>query len=111
MRGNEGSPRTLAVLYTDQVGSTAMLQAFGDRAYDDVRRSIETAIHGAANRARGTVVKMTGDGGLLVFESAADAIDAAIALQTEIALLPSRPQGRVQMRVGLAVGDVTVERR
>ena len=87
-----------------------MLQAFGDRAYDDVRRSIEAAIHGAAHRARGTVVKLTGDGGLLVFESAADAIDAAIALQTEIALLPSRPQGRVQMRIGLSVGDVTVER-
>ena len=110
MRGNEGSPKTLAVLYTDQVGSTAMLQAFGDRAYGDVRRSIEAAIHGAAHRARGRVVKMTGDGGLLVFESAADAIDAAVALQTDIALLPSRPQGQVQMRVGLAVGDVTIER-
>lgn len=86
-----------------------MSQALGDRAYDDVRRSIEAAIRSAAHRARGTVLKSTGDGGLVVFQSAADAIDAAIALQTEIDLLPARQPDRVRMRIGLAVGDVTVE--
>ncbi len=99
----------LAVLYTDQVGSTAMSKALGDAAFDGVRHDIEAAINSAVGRSNGTVVKRTGDGALAVFESAADAIDAAILLHTEVDLIRPRGEHRPKMRIGLSVGDVSVE--
>ena len=73
------------------------------------RRDIERAINSAVGRSNGTVLKRTGDGALAVFESAADAIDAAILLHTEVDLIrPGAITSRV-MRIGLSVGDVSVE--
>lgn len=98
-----------AVLYTDQVGSTAMAIALGDATFDAVRREIERAIDNAVVRSNGTVVKRTGDGALAVFESAADAIDASVMLHTEVDLIRARGEHKPLMRIGLSVGDVSIE--
>ena len=56
------------------------------------------------------MVKGTGDGVLAWFPSAADAIAAAIAVQRRLdGLRVSSPDGAWAMRVGVSVGDVTVE--
>jgi class 3 adenylate cyclase/tetratricopeptide (TPR) repeat protein len=107
--GNAPVKRILAVLYTDQVGSTAMARAMGDQLFDAVRREIDDTIRAAASRHAGTVVKSTGDGALVVFDSASDAVDAAIDLQTQIDLMPPRGDLRTQMRIGISVGDVAME--
>ncbi len=99
----------LAVLYTDQVGSTAMSNALGDEHFDGLRREIESAIDNAVVRSGGTVLKRTGDGALAVFESAADAIDASVLLHTEVDLIKARGDHKPVMRIGLSVGDVSLE--
>ena len=109
MRPEKGR-RIAAVLFTDLVGSTNLLSRLGETAYDDVRRAHFTALRRAIDESRGEEVKGLGDGLLAVFESAADALDCAIAIQQSVDL-DARSATPLSVRVGVALGDVTFEER
>ncbi|TMD98550.1 MAG: adenylate/guanylate cyclase domain-containing protein, partial [Chloroflexi bacterium] len=106
----EKGRRIAAVLFTDLVGSTNLLSRLGETAYDDVRRAHFTALRRAIDESRGEEVKGLGDGLLAVFESAADALDCAIAIQQSVDL-DARSATPLSVRVGVALGDVTFEER
>ena len=59
----------------------------------------------------GRIVKRTGDGSIIEFRSAVDAVRCAIELQSGLvernAGLP--PERRIEFRVGIHVGDVVEE--
>ena len=61
------------MLFTDLVGSTALRQAVGDDAADDLRRSHDRVLRDAVAAHGGHEVKGTGDGLMIVFDSAVEA--------------------------------------
>ena len=60
---------------------------------------------------RGRVVKLTGDGALVEFASAVDAVECAVAIQNGVAeRQAAEPEDRrIQFRIGINVGDIIVE--
>ena len=103
------SPRSglVAVLFTDLVGSTKLMSKLGEREFDEVRRQHFAALSKAVAAHGGEEVKNTGDGILAVFPSAGEAVEAAVAMQQ--ATVRQRGDVRLSMRVGVAVGDATLE--
>ena len=105
-------PRTriVAVLFTDVVGSTALLSRVGPDAADELRDRHFAEMRSALAVHRGTEIKTLGDGMMAVFESATDAIACAVTMQQVAAAQGRRdPDARQEIRVGLSVGEATVE--
>ena len=89
-----------AIMFTDMVGFTALMQddehrakSVRDRHRDTLRQSIEK--HG------GEIIQFYGDGTLSVFGSAIDAVSSAVAAQQAPQQEPSIP-----VRIGLHIGDI-----
>jgi class 3 adenylate cyclase len=99
-----------AVLFTDLVGSTAQRSRLGDAAADELRRAHDATVARAALDASGEVVKGTGDGAMVVFDGAADALAAAVSIQQGIELWNRGRDEILVLRVGLALGDLEAER-
>ncbi len=106
-----GHVETATVLFTDLVGSTATRSAIGDERGDDLRRLHDTLTTDAVAACNGRIVKSLGDGFMSVFGSASDAIQAATAIQRAFDRYNRSVRGEPEMhvRVGIAVGDVTLE--
>ena len=104
------SVQLLAILVTDLVGSTSTRVEVGEDRAEALRREHDAMVRSVVEASDGTVVKSTGDGVLAWFPSAADAVAAAIGVQRRLEGLRVRsPDGAWAMRVGVSVGDVTVE--
>lgn len=94
---------TTTILFTDLVDSTELLQQAGDeralRIFEAHRRLLREAVE----RSGGEEVKWTGDGLMVAFPSAADAVRCAIAMQQS----SHRPVAgeRLFIRVGLHAGE------
>src|SRR4051794_26193376 len=99
---------TATVLFTDVVESTRQRIALGDDVADEVTLAHDQRLRAAVTRHRGRVVKALGDGLMVIFDSASDAIAAAIAVQqiTERENRSVDPSKQVLMRVGISAGDV-----
>ena len=94
--------RLVAVMFTDIVGYTAVMQTDEQRAVE-MRDLYMAALESAHRAAGGTIVQRLGDGSLSMFPSALAAIEAGVAIQHELA-----PRD-VPVRIGLHVGEVIVE--
>jgi len=114
--GAIGAPvETWTVLFTDQVGSTAMRVRVGEDAFDGIRADLDARVEGALE-AHGVVVsKSTGDGVMGGFTSTAAALRCAVAIQQAVAER-NRTAGEgvaapeeLVLRVGISVGDAVVE--
>ncbi len=101
--------QTATILVSDLVGSTALRAGLGEDRAEEVRRLHDRALSDAAERAGGTVVKGLGDGFLVQFAGAAEAVGAAVAMQQTVETLARREGLDLSIRVGLSSGDVTVE--
>jgi class 3 adenylate cyclase/tetratricopeptide (TPR) repeat protein len=100
---------TTTVLFTDLVGSTEQAVRWGT-AFDEARRAHDAALRAVVRSHHGHVVKGTGDGVMATFASVADGVAAARAAQQAIHRLNARrPPPELHIRVGLAVGDVSME--
>jgi tetratricopeptide (TPR) repeat protein len=97
------------VLFTDLVGSTALRRTVGDDAADALRRDHERVLRDAIAAHSGNEVKGTGDGLMVVFDSAVEAVAAAEAMQRGIDRLSRRAPTPIAIRVGLSAGDVVWE--
>jgi class 3 adenylate cyclase len=100
-------PRTgiAAVLFTDVVGSTALRSSLGEEAAEALQATHDRLLADAVAGHRGVVVKGLGDGIMATFDSAADAVAAAVAIQQTIELVQRRSPGcSVLVRIGVSVG-------
>jgi predicted ATPase/class 3 adenylate cyclase len=100
---SEGLERRLvAVMFTDMVGYTALLQA-DEQLGIEKRGSYVAALERQHEVFGGTIVQRLGDGSMSMFPSALAAVQAAIAIQQELAAQD------VVVRIGIHVGEVIVE--
>ncbi|MCA1844591.1 MAG: AAA family ATPase, partial [Actinobacteria bacterium] len=102
-----GTSGLLAVCFTDLAGSTELMGSVGDRGWDRLRTDHFSALREALTAHAGREVKNTGDGMLAVFGSAAEAVDAAVAMEQAVDVHARRAGVPLAMRVGIALGDVT----
>ena len=100
----------IAVLFSDLVGSTELATSLSPDAADEVRREHFVAVRQAIAAHGGHEVKNLGDGVMVVFPLASEALACAVAMQQAVHLYnlsASRPLG---LRVGLSCGEATRER-
>ena len=100
---------TATVLLTDLVASTELMTRLGDSAFDELRRAHFAALREVFSAHAGEEIKNTGDGLLVTFGSAADALAAAVAAQqTTVRPDPAVPVP-LELRVGMALGEVAFD--
>src|SRR6266516_348174 len=100
---SEGLDRRLvAVMFTDMVGYTALLQA-DERLGIEKRELYIAALDRHHDAFGGTVVQRLGDGSMSMFPSSLAAVQAAVAIQQELA------RQEVPVRIGIHMGEVIVE--
>ena len=92
----------VAVMFTDMVGYSALMQADEVVAIDKRDRYM-AAIDREHAAFGGTVVQRLGDGSMSMFPSALAAVRAAVAIQRDLT------KQEVPVRIGIHVGDVIVE--
>lgn len=90
----------VTLLFTDLVGSTALLDQLGDDAFDALRRRHFQSLRSRVAAHGGTEVKSLGDGLMVTIPSVVDAIECAIGIQRE-----ADSSSGIAVRVGLHVGE------
>jgi TolB-like protein/class 3 adenylate cyclase len=83
---------------TDEVGTLAALKSLR-------REVVDPAI--AAHKGR--IVKTTGDGMLVEFASAVDAVICATVIQDQIAARSGLAEPKITFRIGINVGDIIID--
>ncbi len=92
-----------AILFTDIVGFTEMMQHDEHKAVDIIKK-YTTALDQTVHGYNGKINNYYGDGSLCTFSSATDAVQCALELQQ---LLRGSPP--VPLRIGLHIGEVLFE--
>ncbi|HUQ49833.1 MAG TPA: nickel-binding protein [Terriglobales bacterium] len=94
------------VMFTDLKDSTAITSRLGDVKAMEILRVHDRMIQNAVDAFHGRVVKHTGDGLMVSFPHAPDAVGCAIAIQRAFAEYnEAKPAVELHVRVGLAAGE------
>jgi len=102
---------TVTLLFTDLVGSTALLDQLGDDAAEQLRRMHFRLLREAVAATGGHEVKNLGDGLMVAFASAVDALACAVAMQQAVHRHNEQGAARplvaqpLEVRIGLHVGE------
>jgi class 3 adenylate cyclase len=108
--GVHDEPGTLTVVFTDIEKSTDLAVALGDAAWYEVLREHQRVVGAEAERYAGRIVQSLGDGFMLCFRSARQALLFSIGLQRELERQHvETPELAVKVRVGLHTGEVLVD--
>jgi adenylate cyclase len=101
--------RLSAIMFTDMVGYSALVQQDEGRALALLDRHNELQ-RGFFGRFGGTEIKTIGDAFLVSFDSSVEAVRCAVAIQTAIRErnAESPPADSFQVRIGIHVGDVVL---
>ena len=105
--GTDARSGTVTLMFTDLVGSTELLQRTGDESAQRIFQAHHKLLQEAVASHGGQEVKWLGDGLMVAFPSAANAVRCAIAMQ-QTARRPAVGE-RLQIRVGLNVGEALQE--
>jgi adenylate cyclase len=96
--------RLAAILAADIVGYTKLMSEDEASTLSALRQLRHDLLAPSVTKHRGNLIKSMGDGWLIEFPSAGDAVTCAIKIQEALA-----HHEAVKLRVGLHVGDVTFE--
>lgn len=94
----------VTVLFTDITDSTTLAATLGDKRWSEIVQRHLAMVKQCVNEYGGQLVKSLGDGTMSVFPSAAEALRAAIAVQSTLAKTEQEP--RLCVRIGAHTGDV-----
>jgi TolB-like protein/class 3 adenylate cyclase len=97
------SRQLAAIMFTDIVGYTAMMQA-DEKMAVAVIKHYNTALEKLVTQFNGQVLNYYGDGSLCIFSSATDSVNCSLEVQTELRTDPVVP-----LRSGLHIGEVFFE--
>lgn len=96
--------RLAAIMFTDMMGYTALMQE--DEALAKLLRTRQKqTLESLIPQYHGTIIQYFGDGTLSLFDSATDAVRCGIAIQQELLQEPV-----VKLRIGIHSGDVVYDR-
>jgi adenylate cyclase len=103
--------RLAAILAADMAGYSRRMGADEEGTHAALTACRRELIEPQVAEHRGRVVKTTGDGFLVSFDSVVDALRCAVAIQQAMAARnAAEPEGgRIAFRLGLNVGDVIVD--
>ena len=103
--------RLAAILAADVVGYSRLMESDEVETLARLKTLRKEIIDPAIARHSGRIVKLMGDGALVEFASAVDAVTCAIAIQNSVrARNAGGPEnGRIQFRIGINVGDIIVD--
>jgi len=97
---------TVALLFTDLVGSTELAESLGFQEAETLRRTHFTLLRDAVQASGGHEVKNLGDGLMVAFGSASEAVACATTIQRAVDRHNrERPQHALSVRVGLHIGE------
>jgi class 3 adenylate cyclase len=99
--GHHGSA---TVMFTDIADSTALAEALGDARWARVVQDHVSLISEKLADQEGRLIKSLGDGTMSTFASAGAAMQAGLAIQSDINSMAGEP--RLRVRIGLHTGDV-----
>jgi TolB-like protein/class 3 adenylate cyclase/Flp pilus assembly protein TadD len=111
MAEESANRRLAAILAVDVVGYSRLMERDEAGTLAVLKSRRREVLEPLVVRFKGRVFKIAGDGALVEFASAVNAVECAIELQRQMAeanagLLEDR---RIQLRVGINLGDVMVE--
>ncbi|MBB93534.1 MAG: hypothetical protein CML68_02865 [Rhodobacteraceae bacterium] len=103
--------RLAAILAADLVAYSRMIRKDEEGTLTRLRAAREDIIDPAIGRHRGRIVKLMGDGMLVEFSSAVDAVRAAVEVQRAMPAWNGDTPREEQMtfRIGINLGDVVVD--
>ena len=105
-----GTSAFRAILFTDMQGSTALTGQLGDAKAMELLRIHNGIIRQSLTAHEGREVKHTGDGFMVCFSSASQAVECAIAiLRAFDAYNRQNPAMAIHLRVGLTAGEPVEE--
>ncbi|HEY8987851.1 MAG TPA: adenylate/guanylate cyclase domain-containing protein, partial [Candidatus Limnocylindrales bacterium] len=100
---------TIAFLFTDIEGSTALTHALSGDAWSALLARHRELIREAVAAHGGIEVSTEGDGFFIVFERTADAVAATVDAQRSLAAEPWPDDARIRVRMGIHTGDGRLE--
>jgi len=103
--------RLAAIMAADVVGYSRLVGADEAGALARLRALRKELIEPLVAEHRGRIVKLMGDGALVEFASAVDAVECAVAIQNSVAERQAAEpeERRIQFRIGINLGDIIVE--
>lgn len=100
-----------AIISVDVVGFSRLMGADEEVTLATLKRLQKNIVSPQVLRHQGRIVKLMGDGAIIIFSSVVDAVGAAIAIQEQMhsfnADIP--PEKAVALRIGINLGDVILE--
>ncbi len=111
MTVNRIERRLAAILAADMVGYSRLMEVDESGTIVRQRGHRSELIDPAVRAFSGRIVKTTGDGMLVEFASAVDAVDCAVDIQMKVvAREAGQPdEKRIQYRIGINVGDIVID--
>jgi adenylate cyclase len=110
MAGERVQRRLVAILAADVVGYTRLMEQDEAGTLAALKARRRDVLDPLVARHNGRMFKITGDGVMVRFDSAVDAVQCAIDLQQGMAGAPHLPAGdTIVLRIGINLGDVMIE--
>jgi adenylate cyclase len=111
MEPRGGERRLAAILAADMVGYSRLMEADETGTLARLRTHRLELVDPAIAKNHGHIIKTTGDGMLVEFQSVADAVECAAEIQRRMARRNAdvSPARWIQFRIGINLGDVIVE--
>ncbi len=101
---------TVTILFSDIAGSSAMVQRLGDKGWQDLYHTHNGIVSASLAETGRSEVKSLGDGFMVGFESARQAVRSAIEMQRAFALYSAEhPELPLNVAQGLHAGEVIRE--
>ena len=94
-------------MFTDIVGSTNLVEAVGDEAWEDLVRWHDQALRECFARHAGTEVDHSGDGFFVAFQDVSSAVECAVDVQRSLAEHRRTAGFAPQVRIGLHATEAT----
>ncbi len=103
--------RLAAILAADVVGYSRLMRADEEGTLKRLKALRAELLDPRIAEHNGRIVKTTGDGALVEFASAVDAVRCAVAVQTDLVARDDRApeDSAMVLRIGINVGDIIIE--
>jgi adenylate cyclase len=101
--------RLTAVLAADVAGYSRLMGADEVGTLEALKAIRRDVVDPAVSEYKGRIVKTTGDGVLVEFASAVDAVSCAMAVQEEMTARNRDATPMIHLRIGINVGDIIID--